>query len=176
MHKFENSHRREQKTSREPFVSIAYEKYVADVYLKGIIDTQWIQNGRQERGIDKILTLSDGSKLAIEEKFRYRGYNDIALEIYSSFENKAPGWAVKEIEADIVAYWIVPDHRVLIFNSNQLRSVLREHRTEWERLAATRQNGFRYADAKNPTYTTRSLCVPLIVMHELLDITEIRVN
>ena len=98
--------------------------------VKTISNTQWIENSRQQQGIDKILTLSDGSTLAIEEKFRYKGYNDVALEIYSSLEDKTPGWAVKDIRANIVAYWVVPDQKVWIFDSRKLRFVLQEHRTK----------------------------------------------
>ena len=38
MHRFENSHRQEQETSREPFVAEAYAKYVRDVYSQNYFE------------------------------------------------------------------------------------------------------------------------------------------
>lgn len=173
MHQFRQILSWEQKTSRSDIVARGYQQMVAPEI---ITDTFWCQNGRQRRGLDKILTLENEEEIKIEEKFRRKAYPDIALETWSNLEDQVPGWCVKEIMADIVAYWIVPQQKFYVFQSTHLRRVLRENRSQWESSAEARINGFRYADARNEGYTTRSICVPLNVLENLLSIQLIEIH
>ena len=147
-----------------------------NIYPETIVKTFYCQNGRQYEGLDKILTLETGDEIRIEEKFRYRAYGDIALEIWSNLKSQVPGWCVKNIIADIVAYWIIPQRKLYVFESPILRRVLSENRSQWEIQAENRIGGFRYADAPNEDYTTRSICVPIHVLENLLSIRKIIVN
>ena len=173
MHRFKESLSWEQKTSRSNMVARGYAQMI---YPEVIANTFWCKNGRQHEGLDKILTLETGNEIRIEEKFRRRSYPDIALETWSNLESKVPGWCVKDIIADIVAYWMVPARKLYVFQSPHLRRVLSENRTQWERQAENRIGGFRYADAPNEGYTTRSICVPIRVLENLLSIRVIEVK
>ena len=173
MHRFSNSLNWEQKTSRSNMVARGYAQMV---YPEVIVDTFWCQNGRQHQGLDKILTLENGGQITIEEKFRRKSYSDIALETWSNLESQVQGWCVKEIMSDIVTYWIVPRRKFYVLPSQQLRRALSENRSQWENCAESRVRGFRFADAPNEGYTTRSICVPLHVLKNYLSIRIIEVK
>lgn len=170
MHTFDKSSSWEASISHEKFIHDGYAKYVAP---KTITNTEWVKNGRQKEGLDKILHLSSNEKVGIEEKFRKKDYGDFLLEIWSSLEDKILGWCAKEIMADIVGYWIVPACTLYIFESKKLVQCLVDYRSDWEKFALSQQQGFRIADAKNPNYTTRSICVPHKILERYVKIEKI---
>lgn len=119
----------------------------------------------QKRGIDRIITLSDGSQVTIEEKIRYKDYNDIALERWSSFEDKTLGWCLKELDCDYVLYLFWNSGRYFLIPFENLRQSLIDNILEWEnnyRILRTRNRGVR------SHYTTVSVCVPTTVLIDII--------
>lgn len=58
----------------------------------------------QRMGIDRIIQLSSGQTLRIDEKIRRKCYPDILIEYVSNDKTKAPGWIEKDLAIDFIAY------------------------------------------------------------------------
>ena len=73
------------------------------------------QDGEHQRaGIDRSIILHNSKQILIDEKVRYRSektgmvYEDIILEYWSNEEQRSPGWVIKPLRADYIAYAIEP--------------------------------------------------------------------
>src|SRR5688572_29161879 len=60
----------------------------------------WAQRG----GIDRVLTLSSGRTIYVDEKVREKDYGDIILEQWSDVERRKPGWIQKPLACEYIAY------------------------------------------------------------------------
>lgn len=110
----------------------------------------WAQRG----GIDRVLTLSSGKTLTVDEKVRYEDYDDILLEAWSSIEHKRPGWIAKDLACDYIAYAFVPSRRCYLLPFQTLRAAWRANKGEW-------YASLRKIRADNGSYTTESVAVPI---------------
>jgi hypothetical protein len=111
----------------------------------------------QRMGIDRVLLLSNGKTLAIDEKKRREVYTDILLEYISVDTTQAPGWMEKDLAIDFLAYAFMPTQRVYLLPWPILRRAWLHYGAEWKRK-------FRSVPGKNPTYTTWSIAVPIGVL------------
>ena len=117
----------------------------------------WAQRG----GIDRVVLLSSGKSINIDEKVRYKSYGDIILERWSSREKKTPGWIQKNLATDYIAYAFVPDRRCYLLPFIQLRAAWVKCGRGWIDDAENNRNGFKVVLAKNPGYTTESIAIPI---------------
>ena len=113
----------------------------------------WAQRG----GIDRVITLSSGKTLTIDEKVREKDYGDILLEFWSNEEKRIPGWIAKDLACDFIAYAILPIRKCYLLDFQLLRKAWRENHKEWV-------TKYKIAKAKNIGYTTISVCVPVEVL------------
>lgn len=117
----------------------------------------------QRAGIDRTVVLFNSKRISIDEKVRFRNrqtgrvYEDIALEEFSVFERGVPGWVVKPLLADYIAYAIAPLGRCYLFPVEQLQLAWRENGAAWKAR-------FQKVAARNETYTTVSWAVPVDVL------------
>lgn len=118
----------------------------------------------QRAGIDRILTLGDGKVIKIDEKVREKDYGDILLEFWSNREGKVRGWICKPLDCDFIAYAIVQSSRCYLLPTLLLQKAWRDFGPEWCRRAQSNERGFRFVDAKNNGYTTRSIAIPVDVL------------
>ncbi len=130
-----------------------------ECYSKAFPNMQGMLNHRQDgdhqrQGIDRSIILSNSKQILIDEKVRGRNkitgkvYSDIALERWSNLERKVPGWVVKPLLCDYIAYAIAPLGLCYLLPVIQLQAAWISNEKEWERLGPI--------DAKNNGYTTRS--------------------
>src|SRR5215831_21298796 len=56
----------------------------------------------QRAGIDRIVTLTSGRQLKVDEKARRVTYDDVFLEYWSSYERRVPGWVAKDLDVDYI--------------------------------------------------------------------------
>jgi hypothetical protein len=117
----------------------------------------WAQRG----GIDRVITLKSGKTLAVDEKVRYASYGDIALERWSDQAKRTPGWVQKDLACDFIAYAFVPDCRCYLLPFISLRAAWQRFGRDWIAQAEARQGGFRVVQARNPSYVTESIAVPI---------------
>lgn len=91
----------------------------------------------QRNGIDRSIILSNSKQLLIDEKTRFRNkktgeaYTDIALESLSDMERGIPGWAVKDIMADYIAYLIAPIGKCYLIPVLQMQLAWKKYGAEW---------------------------------------------
>lgn len=113
----------------------------------------WAQRG----GMDRMLVLSSGKTLTVDEKVREKDWPDVLLEYWSDAGNKAPGWIAKDLACDFIAYAFVPSQTCLLLPFHQLRLAWQQHRREWV-------NQYQIVRADNGRYVTVSVAVPKDVL------------
>jgi hypothetical protein len=131
----------------------------------------------QRMGIDRIVFLGNGMTIAIDEKKRSEVYADVLLEYISVDTTNAPGWIEKDLAIDYLAYAFMPTQKCYLFPWQLLRRVWVERGEKWKQWAERRENGFRIVKAKNQTYNTYSIAVPLKSLLKAIEVaTEIDVS
>jgi hypothetical protein len=112
----------------------------------------------QRLGIDRLILLSSGRVLAIDEKKREQDYNDILLEYLSNDSTGAPGWIEKELQIDYLAYAFMPSKRVYLFPWDMLRRAWLHYKADWLKK-------YQIPPARNKGYCTHSVAVPIVELH-----------
>jgi len=114
----------------------------------------------QRAGIDRSIILTNSKQILIDEKVRGRNrltgavYDDILLEVWSDERAKSPGWVVKAIRADYIAYLIAPLQRCYLLPVIQLQAAWQRHGKEWTRTYGTKRS-------QNRSWVTASVPVPV---------------
>lgn len=114
-----------------------------ECYIKAFSNFQTMcdhrQNGdHQLQGIDRSVILTNGKQILIDEKIRGRNkktgkvYTDIALEEKSSIERDTPGWVVKQLLSDYIAYAIAPLGKCYLLPVLQLQEAWLRHGEAWK--------------------------------------------
>lgn len=116
------------------------------------------QDGEHQRaGIDRSVILENSKQILVDEKIRWKPYQDIAVEYLSNDRTGAPGWACKPLRADYIAYAIAPLGMCYMLPVIQLQQAWRRKGEIWKSTCFTIR-------APNCGYTTLSAAVPV---HEL---------
>ena len=124
--------------------ALAYEKgrmRVADEFYKKVFHPttitrhDWNSNlGREKQINDVDCTLSISAPtigfydIDISEKFRSEDWGDMCIEIWSDFENKKPGWALKcfdENGPDAYLY-VAGDNKYFFWNHSEFKELIRK--------------------------------------------------
>ena len=120
----------------------------------------WAQRG----GIDRIVTLTSGKTITIDEKVREKSYPDILLERWSDKHKKIPGWVQKDLACDFIAYAVAPTQTCWLLPFPTLRAVWIANGRNWIVQAESGADGFRIVDAQNKGYVTESVAVPVDIL------------
>ena len=133
-----------------------------DIYRKSFPDflamVDHRQDGEHQRaGIDRSVILENSKQILIDEKIRWKPYQDIAVEYLSNDRTGAPGWACKPLRADYIAYAIAPLGMCYLLPVIQLQQA-------WRRKGEIWKASCFIVRAPNRDYTTLSAAVPV---HEL---------
>jgi hypothetical protein len=150
-HDFKKQLQFSQAASDEPFWDAVYRKAFPDManHMVSTGDTL-----AQRMGIDRIILLSNGRNLRVDEKKREKVYNDILLEFVSNDRTGAAGWIEKPLFIDYLAYAFMPTRKVYLFDWLMLRRA-------WIYYGETWKKSCRHVPAQNPGYRTISLAVPI---------------
>ena len=130
----------------------------SDLFPDMISYTREYNRELQKSGIDRVIKLSNGKLINVDEKVRYKEYNDIALEHWSSFEDKVLGWCLKPLDCDYILYVFWQSCRYYLIPFPELRRLFEENFDIWRKqytVLKTRNRG------TNSDYTTISICVPI---------------
>ena len=158
VHNFSKSLSRSHDMEDAPWWDVVYRKaFPGFLAAHSVRQDGWAQRG----GIDRVIQLSSGKSVTVDEKIRMKSYPDILLEQWSSAERRVPGWMQKDLACDFIAYAFVPDERCYLFPFLTLRRAWLENGRDWIELARENQDGFRRVEAKNVGYTTVSIAVPI---------------
>lgn len=125
----------------------AFANFATMTYVNG---DGWAQRG----GIDRVITLTSGKTLYVDEKVRRKHYDDIFLEYWSDHEGRRPGWVEKDLACDYIAYAFAETQTCYLLPFLQLRRAWRLNRNEWFELYGNRP-------VPNNGYTTIGIPVPV---------------
>lgn len=158
VHQFRERLAFSEAAGHEPFWEAVYRKafpnYVNSMPCTG--DTT-----SQRMGVDRVIHLSNGKTLYVDEKKRGKIYGDILLEYLSNDRTNAPGWIEKDLSIDYLAYAFMPNQKVYLFPWLLLRRAWIENRDSWHGFAKRNYGGFSYRQARNPGYYTHNMAVPM---------------
>lgn len=139
-----------ERDSDEAFWTSVYKKafpgMVTHALASGDVPTQ-------RMGIDRLVLLSNGRTLYIDEKKRAREYPDILLEYVSVDTTGAPGWMEKDLAIDYLAYAFMQSGRCYLFSWPLLRRTWFNYREKWLLQ-------YPIIKAKNDGYNTLSVAIP----------------
>lgn len=143
-----------EQGSTEPFWDAVYRKAFPNLvnHMQCLGDT-----ASQRMGIDRLIHLSNGRTLYVDEKKREKDYGDILLEYVSVDRTGAPGWMEKDLAIDYLAYAVMPCHRCYLFPWLMLRRAWLHYREQWI-------GKYKTCPAKNGSYTTLSVAVPTAIV------------
>lgn len=150
---------------------MSYESFWDAVYRKafpGLLNHMQCLGGsdNQRMGIDRVIQLSNGKTLYIEEKKRRESYPDILLEYVSVDTTGAPGWMEKDLIVDYLAYAFMPTKRCYLYPFPVLRRAWIKYRDEWI-------GRYKIVKAYNEGYTTISVAVPIEVLKQAVAVASI---
>lgn len=161
--KFEDDLAYSEAASEEPFWQAVYEKAFPSMVncMLGSGDTD-----SQRQGVDRVILLSNGRILKIDEKKRRKVYNDINLEYLSSDVSGAPGWMEKELVIDYLSYAFMPIRTVYLFDWLLLQRAWRRYKERWKEK-------YFHPVSDNITYKTHSVAVPIDVVQKACSIAAV---
>ena len=134
---------------------------------------------QQKRGTDRLVyTGSSSQPLRVQEKVRARSYGDMLFEWRHTPcdipSNHWPGWMELDQDIDFIGYCLLDSGTAYVFPWQPLRRVWLENKEQWlfyakESWGMRRQgsnrgttvNGITMVRAKNKTYNTWNVCVPV---------------
>jgi len=129
----------------------------------------------QNLGVDKILRTEAGKDIFLEEKFDRTTYDNFFLEYISNLEKETPGWLVKPVLTDYLAYVRLGMGKCYFIPFPPLQMAWLEHGDRWlaeygPKTAGTYRNG-------GFLYDTVGCCVPMTevlskVHATIIDISE----
>ena len=152
VHDFQESLERSHRAEDLPFWEDVYREF-----FPGFVSmANHRRDGWWQRcGIDRSVVLDNSKTIRIDEKVRARSaktgkvYDDILLEHVSNDRTGAPGWVVKPLMADYIAYAIAPLGKCYLLPVLQLQLAWRRHGDTWRRKHGDR-------NAQNRGYRTIS--------------------
>lgn len=148
------------------------EPFWNDVYKKAFPDMTNHMRGKKEfcksqiMGVDRIIYLENGKTITIDEKIRTKIYEDIALEYISNDQKNTPGWMEKDLSIDYLAYAFLPSKTAYLFDWRMLKRVWGKYKEIWKEK-------YFIAKAKNESYITYSVCIPIDLLMKKCSIASI---
>lgn len=153
--------------SKDKLWSVVYEKYFGKNYLFMSDTISNIQ--AQHKGIDRIIYLTDGQTIGIDEKLQRKSWNTFLLEYNSNDTTPGHnGWINKDLSIDYMVYG---------FESTRLFYFLvwKELKTVWEKYKNVWLKEFEHIKAPNKGYNTWSLAIPINYLRNIIYIEKVNV-
>lgn len=118
---------------------------------------------KQRQGVDRVLYLANGNVLYVDEKKRAREYEDILLEYTSALERNTPGWIVKDLTIDYLAYGFMQSKRCYLFPWPMLQRAWMGYGESWK---AKYRKVIAKTKVGSAEYHTISVAVPIKVLQQ----------
>ncbi len=171
---FKSSLAKGNNAAHRPFLEAVYKKVFPD--YDNCVITRSGNTIAQRNGVDIVIYTTSDTIYKIDEKLRYKCYDDIALEFISNDVTRSPGWMEKDLKIDYINYVFTPRKQSYMFPWQQLKIVWDKNKANWIELAGSEEQGFFIARAPNPTYDTLSCAIPTDLLVNLVKETIITVN
>lgn len=153
-HDFQERLEFSNNAGHEGFWDAIYRKAFPDMIFHKLCEGK---TQGQYLGIDRVIYLSSGKTLYIEEKKRSQVYPDILLEYISNDSTNTPGWIEKKLIIDYLAYAFLPSKICYLFDWPILRRAWMCFKNEWK-------SQYPLVVAQNPGYKTLSIPVPIEIL------------
>lgn len=173
-HNFRESLARSHKYADAPWWGEVYEQMFPGYVMQDTRGNGWWQPA----GIDRILTLPNATTVTVDEKVRepYVKAVDFLLERWSQWygsndaRNK-PGWIVKPLACDYIAYAFTSARRCYLLPTRELQRAWLQHEHVWiararecEAQYGPRRGPYQFVPSENEGYVTHSVVVPIDVV------------
>jgi hypothetical protein len=146
--------------SDEVFWSAVYHKAFSN-----LVSTELCTDlPRQKQGIDRLLHLSNGKTLAVDEKKRREVWSDILLEVIGNEEFGTPGWMEKDLAMDYLAYAFMPIQRCYLFPWPMLRRAWLQYGQDWRSKYPPKRAATKDKATGRVLYHTLNVPVPIDVL------------
>lgn len=157
VHDFDAQNAYSQRPEDEAFWESMYRAYFTDfLSMTPCVPEREAQRG----GVDRVVVLTNGREIRIDEKKRAKTYKDadgapdILLEFLSNDRTGAPGWVEKSLNIDFIAYAFMDTRCVYMLPWDGLRCVWHGNGGGWKKKYGIRR-------AENNGYATHSTPVPV---------------
>jgi hypothetical protein len=158
VHSFNECLARSQSYADEPWWLDVYRRAFPNLASAVTIrDDGWAQRG----GIDRLISLTSGKTITVDEKVREKDYGDILLERFSDERRKTPGWMETPLACDYIAYAVAPTRTCYLLPFQTLWRAWQLNGQSW--IAQ-----YQPIRARNPGYVTLSVAVPVAVLMRAL--------
>lgn len=163
--------------SDAPYWPAVYRQAFPDmVHLLDLRHDGW----HQRAGRDRAVILESGRSVYIDEKVRSQDYQDILIEVWSTYPKNgsrpypvtagaAPGWGVKPLDCDFLAYAFERSRICYLLPFLGIRAAWAKHGAMWRSKATNDEGGFRWVKALNRTYNTISIAVPTKILQDCVN-------
>ena len=159
IHSFNESLEQANEVANESWWEDIYRQYFPHfLAMSSPIEDGW----GQRAGIDRIILLKSGKQIKIDEKVRYTDYGDILIEYWSDKEHKVPGWGVRELDCDYIAYAVLPTKTCFMLPFDHLQAAVYDNAESWV-------NQYGGKQAVNQNHTTESMTVPIDILYEAMN-------
>jgi hypothetical protein len=115
---------------------------------------------RQKLGMDHVVHLTNGATLNIDVKTRANYHDDILLEVWSSKEQRKPGWLRQSLHCHYIAYAAESHGLVTLVPFHLMRRAYEQNKQHWKTETTNPASGVVAVSARNVGYTTVSVAVP----------------
>lgn len=174
VHDFERSLEYSHSQSDAPYWAEVYRQAFPDmVHILDLRHDGW----HQRAGRDRAIILSSGRSVFVDEKVRSEAYEDILVEIWSTYPlngsapylpvaSAVPGWGAKPLDCDFLAYAFEPLRICYLFPFLGLRAAWEKHGAMWRGKATQKEGGFHWVPALNRRYKTICIAVPIRILQD----------
>lgn len=153
-HNFEDSLKKSHEADDLPLWAECYERFFPTMQS---MNCHRQDGWHQRAGIDRSIVLADSKQILVDEKVRFRAFNDVALEYLSNDVTGAQGWVCKPLACDYIAYAIAPLGHCYLLPVTQLQRA-------WLVYGETWKSNYFNVVADNKSYKTHSVAVPVAVL------------
>lgn len=115
----------------------------------------------QKKGVDKVIVLSNGKRVYLDEKVRDADFDDFLLEEYSVLEKRKVGWLGRDKLTDYIVYVIKPKGKAYFLPFLLLQKAWNRYYRRWSKK-------YRVQPADNGDYHTSNLAIPKGVLFAAL--------
>lgn len=177
VHDFDRQLEYSHGQSDAPYWQEVYQQAFPDmVHLLDLRHDGW----HQRAGRDRAIILASGRSIFVDEKVRSKDYQDILVEVWSAYPlaghkpypphaSARPGWGVKPLDCDFLAYAFERSRTCYLLPFLGIRAAWKKHAAMWIGKASTREGGFEWVEARNRTYKTISIAIPVRVLQDCVN-------
>lgn len=135
----------------------------------------------QRAGRDRVVMLKSGRQIFIDEKARREDYTDILIEVWSRYPltgeppyppgapGAVPGWGAEPKDCDFLAYAFEQSQVCYLLPFLGVRAAWEKHGATWRGKATRKEGGFRWTRARNRTYNTIGIAVPIKTLQDCIN-------